>query len=107
MISLKTVGFEALTTETRSEFQKLWEEYSKKIERKLKNAESFRIRLKEYSPGGKTKFSIHALVSYAGKSLEADASDWDLRRAFHRVFNKIEQEIEHRFHVSNQHKRKE
>ena len=105
MINLQTVGFEILTEKTRNEFQKLWEEYSKKIERKLKNAESVRIRLKEYSPGGKTKFSIHVLVSYAGKSIEADAFDWDLKRTFHKVFNKIEQEIEHRFHVSDQHQR--
>ena len=106
MINLQTKGFEVLTEKTRNEFQKLWEEYSKKITRRLKNTESIKIHLKEYSPGGKTKFSIHALVSYAGKSIEADAFDWDLRRTFHKVFNKIEQEIEHTFHVSDQHKRK-
>jgi len=106
MINLQTKGFEILTGKTRDDFQKLWEEYSEKVGRRLKNVESVRIHLKEYSPGGKTKFSIHALVSYAGKSMEAEASDWDLRRTFHRVFNKIEQEIEHKFHVSDQHKRK-
>lgn len=104
MISLKTKGFEILTEKTKNEFQKIWEEYSKKIERKLKNVESVRIHLKEYSPGGKTKFSIHALISYSGKSMEADAVDWDLKRTFHKVFNKIENEIEHAFHLSDQHK---
>ncbi|MEK6840927.1 MAG: hypothetical protein AABX79_03160 [Nanoarchaeota archaeon] len=106
MINLQTKGFEILTQKTRDEFQKLWDEYSSKIERKLKNAESFRIHIKEYSPGGKTKFSIHMLVSYAGKSIEADSSDWDLRRTFHKAFSKMEQEIEHKFHVSDQHKQK-
>lgn len=106
MISLKTVGFEALTQKTKEEFQKLWGEYSIKIGHKLKNIESVRIHLKEYSPGGKTKFSIHAFVSYAGKSIEADSFDWDLRRTFHKVFKKIEQEIEHKFHVSDQHRKK-
>jgi len=105
MIKLQTKGFEALTEKTKAEFEKLWAEYSVKIERRLKNAESCKIHLKEYSPGGKTKFSIHALVIYAGKSMEADSSDWDLRRTFHKVFNKIEQEIEHKFHVSDQHRR--
>jgi len=104
MINLQTVGFEILTEKTRNEFNKLWEEYSKKIERKLKNTEACRIHLKEYSPGGKTKFSIHVSVSYAGKSIEADAFDWNLRITFNKVFNKIEQEIEHKFHVSDQHK---
>jgi len=106
MIALKTKGFEILAPKTKEDFQKLWEGYSKKIERKLKNIESVRIHLKEYSPGGKTKFSIHMLANYAGKSMEADAFDWDLKRAFHKVFNKIEQEAEHRFHVSDQHKRR-
>ena len=105
MIALKTKGFDALTPKTKEDFQKLWEEYSQKIERKLKNIESCKIHLKEYSPGGKTKFSIHVLVDYAGKAMEADASDWDLNRTFHKVFNKIEQEVEHKFHVSDQHQR--
>jgi len=105
MIALKTKGFDALTPKTKEDFQKLWEEYSKKIGRKLKNIESCRIHIKEYSPGGKTKFSIHVLVTYAGKAMEADAADWDLNRTFHKVFTKIEQEVEHKFRVSDQHQR--
>ena len=103
MVNLQTIGFEILTEKTKSEFQKLWEEYSKKIERKLKNVESIRIHLKEYSPGGKTKFSVHILATYSGKSIEANAVDWDLKKTFHKVFNKIENEIEHAFHLSDQH----
>ena len=102
MFNLKTIGFEILTEKTKSEFQKLWEEYSKKIENKLKNIESVKIHLKEHSPGGKTKFSINAIVSYSGKSIKAEAVDWDLKRTFHKVFNKIETEIEHIFHKSDQ-----
>src|SRR3990172_2014039 len=106
MINLQTIGFEILAEKTKGEFQKLWDEYSKKIERKLKNVESIKIHLKEYNPGGKTKFSIHAIVAYSGKSMEADAVDWDLKRTFHKVFNKIENEIEHNFHLSDQNSRK-
>ncbi len=102
MVDLKTIGFEVLTEKTKNEFQKLWDEYSKKIERKLKNVESFKIHLKEYSSGGKTKFSIHVVVAYSGKSIKAEAVEWDLKRTFHKVFNKIENEIEHTFHVSDQ-----
>ncbi len=105
MITLQTKGFELLTQKTKEEFQKLWGEYSEKLGRKLKNIKSVKIHLKEYSPGGKTKFSIHVLITYAGKAMEADCSDWDLNRTFHRVFAKIEQEVEHKFHVSDQHKR--
>ena len=106
MINLETVGFEILTEKTRSEFQKLFDEYSKKIGRRLKDARSFQIHLKEYNFGGKTKFSIHVLASYYGKSIEADAADWDLKRTFHKALKKIEEQIEHIFHVSDQNKKR-
>lgn len=106
MVELQTIGFEILTEDTKSEFQKIFDENSKKIDRMLKDAESCRIRLKEHSKGGKTKFSLHALVSYAGKTIDAEASDFDLKTVFHIVFSKIEHQIEHEFHISNQHKRK-
>jgi len=106
MIALQTKGFDLLTPKTKEEFQKLWENHSAKIERKLKNTESCKIHIKEYSPGGKTKFSIHVMIKYAGKALEADSVDWDLKKAFHRVFKKIEQEAEHMFHISDQHQKR-
>ncbi len=105
MINLETIGFELLTEKTKEDFQKIFDEYSKKIERRLNNAESFRVMLKEYSRGGKIKFSIHVMVSFAGKNLEANASDWDLNRTCRKAFNKIEQLIEHRFRISDQNKR--
>lgn len=104
MVNLQTIGFEILGKKSKNEFQKLFIEYSKKIRRKLKNIDSFKIHLKEYSHEGKIKSSIHASVSYPGKIIKAEASDWDLKRTLHKVFNKIEQEIEHTFHVSNQNK---
>lgn len=104
MINLQTIGFEILTPNTRNEFQKLFDEYSKKIGRRLKDTESFRVHLKEYNLGGKTKFSIHVLASYSGKTIEADAADWDLKRTIHKAFHKIEEQVEHLFHVSDQNK---
>ncbi len=106
MVELQTVGFEILTDSTKSEFQKIFEENSKKIDRMLKDAESFRIKLKEHSKGGRTKYSLHAQVSYAGKTMEAEASDFELNAVFHKVFSKIEHQIEHVFHISNQNKRR-
>ncbi|MCX6749655.1 MAG: hypothetical protein NTW17_02835 [Candidatus Pacearchaeota archaeon] len=104
MINIQKIGFEVLTEKTQNDFQKLFDEYSKKIGRKLKNADSLKIHLKEHSPGGRIKFSIHVIANYSGKVLEADVSDWNLSRAFHKVFSKIEQEAEHLFHISDQNK---
>lgn len=105
MIKLETVGFEALTQSTKDGFLKIFEEQSEKIERKLKGIDSCKVMLKEYTHGGKTKFSMRVTANYAGKTLEAEASDWDLRRTVHKVFNKISEEAEHLFHISDQNKK--
>lgn len=106
MIDLQTKGFEILSKNTREDFEKIWAEYTKKIERKLKGAESCRVHIKEYSTGGRIKFSIHALCSYSGKSIEADAAGWDLKETFRETFKKIEEQAEHKFHVSDQNKKR-
>lgn len=106
MIRLEKIGFDILTEKTREEFEKIFEEHSGKIERRLKGVEYCRVMLKEYGHGGRTKFSIHVMVSYSGKTIEAEAADWGLRKTVHQAFNRIEQEIEHAFHISDQNRRK-
>jgi hypothetical protein len=109
MIPLETIGFDVLSEKDKKDFQKLFSEYSRKIQRRLKNIEKIRIHLKEHNYKNEIKdknkkFSIHALVIYSGKTIEADAFDWDFKRALHKVFRKIEEATEHAFHISNQHK---
>lgn len=107
MIRLEKIGFDLLTETTKEQFDKIFAEHSGKIERRLKDVEYCRVMLKEYGQGKRTKFSIHVLVSYAGKTVEADATEWDLRKTVHIAFNRIEQEIEHMFHVSDMKKHRE
>jgi len=107
---VQKIKFDVLDEKSKENFQKLFDEYTKKIDHKLKNIELFRVHLKEYNERGEIgdkqrKFSIHIHLSGSGKTFEADAHDWDLKRAFHKVFTKIENEIEHVFHVSDQNKR--
>lgn len=105
MLEVEKIGFDSLGENTKNEFQKLFDEYSGKIGKKLKKIEFFKIHLKEHSRGGKAiKFSLHIQIRYSGKTLEAKAADWDLKRTIHKVFNKLETEIEHKFHISDQHK---
>src|SRR3972149_3167692 len=47
-------------------------------------------------------FSINAELSGAFKVIAASAGDWDFNRAIHKLMHKIEEEIEHRFHSSEQ-----
>jgi len=109
MIPLETIGFDVLNEKDKKDFQKIFSEYSRKIQRRLKNIESIRIHIKEHDYKGEIsdkskKLSIHVLVIYSGKTIEADVYDWDFRRALHKVFRKIEQAAEHAFHTSDQHK---
>ncbi|MBI4116997.1 hypothetical protein HY449_04615 [Candidatus Pacearchaeota archaeon] len=103
---LQTIGFGVLEERDKKDFEKLFNEYSVKIQRKLKNISSSAIHLKEYEKDGlRKKFSVHARIVAPTIIFEADAANWDFKRTLHKVFNKLEQEIEHKFHVSDEHKR--
>ena len=102
----QTIGFDSLDERELAHFDKLFSEYSKKIERKLKKISAFIINVKAYrKSGSRKKFSVHVRVVAPTKIFEAEAYDWDFRRVLHKVFNKLEEEIEHRFRVSDEHKR--
>ncbi len=105
-MEIQTKGFELLDENEKRDFNELFEKYSQKIERKLKGISSIVIHLKEYRKlGSRKKFSIHAKFVYSGKMFEADAFDWDFKRTVHKIFRKIEEELEHRFHISDKRKR--
>ena len=106
MIRLEKIGFDLLTEKTKEDFDKIFKEHSERIERKLKGIEYCRIMLKEYGQGKRTRFSVHIIVNYSGKTLEANTADWDLKKTLRKAFQKIEQEAEHLFHISDQNKRK-
>lgn len=101
---IQTKGFDILEEQDKIYFDKLVNEYSAKIKTKLKNADTFVIRLRGYKvEGRRKKFTIQVRIADSYKIFEANASDWDFRRTLHKVFKKLETEIEHRFHVSDQH----
>lgn len=47
--------------------------------------------------GGRVKYSFHARVNDPSFLFKADAHDWDLRRAVHKTFGKLENELKHKF----------
>ena len=105
-MEIQTKGFELLNEDEKKDFEELFRKYSQKAERKLKGISSIVLHLKDYSKEGpRKKFSIHAKFVYSEKMFEADAFDWDFKRTVHKVFKKIEEEIEHRFHISDKGRR--
>ena len=107
MEHIQIVGLELLDKIEKEDIKKLAEEYFIKIQRQLKNIESVVIHIKEYNKeGNRKKFSIHIRAIAPEHIFEADAADWDFKRTIHKVFKKLETELEHHFHGSDQHKHK-
>ena len=104
MEPIQLKGIENLTDEEKKLFDKLLNEYYPKIQRKLKSIIFLQIHVKEYKKEGKRKkFSINVKVINGTEVFEANAHNWDFARTMHKVLNKIETEIEDRFHSSEQH----
>jgi len=114
MTRIDLKGIEELKKEERYQLNKIVNHYYDKIKRMLGDGEEVGliIKLKAYQKSGKgkieedkkkaKKYSVQISVKNSIKNLEASASDWDLNRTMHAALKKVLEEIEHRFHASNQ-----
>ncbi len=97
-------GIKNLIDEEKKLFNKLLNEYYPKIQRKLKNIIFLEVHIKKYEKDGKRKkYTINIKVVDGANVFEANAHNWDFARTMHKVLKKIENEIESRFHSSEQH----
>lgn len=97
-------GLEKLGKEDKFRAEELLNQYIFKIERMLKSEIELKIVLKEYEKdGNRKKYSISAKVLSSENIFKAKDFDWNLPRLIHKVMNKLETEIEHKLHVSEQH----
>lgn len=103
---IHATGTEKLTEKEKFLVNKLLNEYYERIQRQLKNQIFLECNIKEHETTGKIskarKYSVHVKIS-GTKVFEADYADWDLARAVHKTMNKLMNEIEHKFHSSEQH----
>jgi hypothetical protein len=107
MIKFSKTGFSGLSEEEKGVFNKLASDYSPKIERAINNIGQILIRLKEYhSLGKRKKYSLHAKVIVPGKTIEVEASEWDLAVTLHKIFKRIIESAQKNFRVGKQYKRK-
>jgi len=101
---IHAAGANSLKENQKQLVNRLLNEYYPRIQRQLKNFTSFETDIKNYEKEGKQKkFSINLKVIAPTRIFKANATDWDLARAFHKVLNKIMNEIESRMHSSDQH----
>jgi hypothetical protein len=105
MEKIKIKGDELLNKNEKELLNKLLNEYFSKVERKLKKS-SLDLHIKIYDKEGqRKKFSLNLRALSPAGTIEASDADWDFARTLHKVFNKLIIEIEHQFHISDQHKR--
>ena len=99
MEQIKIIGIKELDDSEVGTVNRLAKEYYGKIQRAIKNVTSVVMHVKTYNVTGKRKqYEINVKVSAPTKSFDSKAVDWELAKALHLAFNKIERMIEHRFH---------
>jgi hypothetical protein len=68
----------------------------------VKDSPILKVHIKEYKKEGQgKKFSINVDLHFSGKRLKSEATDWDLARTLHKSMIKLQNEIEHKFHISD------
>ena len=99
MEQIKIIGIKELDDSEVGTVNRLAKEYYGKIQRAIKNVTSVVMHVKTYSVTGKRKqYEIKVKVMAPTKSFDSKAVDWELAKALHLAFNKVERMIEHRFH---------
>ena len=99
MEQIKIIGIKDLDDSEVGTVNRLAREYYGKIQRAIKNVTSVVMHIKTYNVTGKRKqYEIKVKVMAPTKSFDSKAVDWELAKALHLAFNKIERMIEHRFH---------
>jgi len=89
----------------------LLKDYGEKIERKLKEEVSLEVVIKDYGKikTNQVEVAIRAICSgnanCSNHFFEANVGDRDLGKAIHAALTKLNTEMEHRLHLSDQGKR--
>ncbi|MCK9595823.1 hypothetical protein M0R19_01420 [Candidatus Pacearchaeota archaeon] len=102
-MTIEIIHAEILTEQERKIAHKLFDEYYLKIKRMIKRDFLLKVHFKEYEKAGKNKkYSLNCEIFFSGKMINSSSWDYDLARAIHKTLKKIETEIEHKFHSSEQ-----
>lgn len=107
MKSATIKGSESLSNEESAELNSLIEHYEDKILWKTKGEFSIviTIRIHNKNPENKDKrkhYGIHLEITGESHTFEAIGEDWNFRKAVRMAFEKVQLEIEHAYHSSEQ-----
>lgn len=111
MESIEIKGIEGLSESEKQELNKEIETYKEKIKWKTKSDFVLKLDIRSYnkSPENKTKskrYTIRAEIKGQTQTFEASVEEWDFNKAVHKIFDKLINEVEHKYHSSEQGKGK-
>jgi len=109
MVDIQIKGIELLSETEKQDVQGIVNNSYDKIKRKTKVDFIFKLAIKTITKEGEKKdkrkhYSIQANISGEVRPFEASSEGWDLNKVLHKVIEKLENQAEHAFHYSDQHK---
>ncbi|MFH1591953.1 MAG: hypothetical protein ABIB47_01150 [Candidatus Woesearchaeota archaeon] len=95
-MNIKYIGIRGLDEQERFTLKKISETSYPKIGRLIENPLVFLTIKKQKIAGRRHRIIIDARVSAPNIRYSSWADEWDIAKATHRVFDKLEREIEHK-----------
>lgn len=95
--NIKIINLEEFDVEEKQIFDRLTEEYGDKLSRDL-NGGLIVLHPKKYDKDGKrARYCINLRAEMPDFMFSAEAEEWDLAKALHKAFIKLENEVKKRF----------
>lgn len=97
---IQLVGVNKLPAEEQAVVQEITTSEYEKVKRDMHNLTDLVVHVKTYEKdGGRKKYSLHVRVNAPSVMFESSRSDdWDLRRAMHKAFEDVKNQVKHKFH---------
>jgi len=93
-MAIQFTGKKSLTDEENSTLYRVYQKSLPKIERDLDKSK-ITLNIKKYNAHGKrARFYLHANINHPSVKFTAKAESWVFATALHKIFNKLETEIE-------------
>jgi len=103
MSTVRFIGLNTFDSTDQSIIKTLCTRYMEKLERDLNPQFKLSFHCKRYRAQGKPKHSFHARIQMHTKLIvHSQATDWDLRRTVHKVMQKLERELQHKYKTEGQ-----
>ena len=100
MVIIETSGLDLMKDNEKILFDKSISSELEKLNKKSKDISHFYLHFKEHKKeGAKPKYVLHSKISINNNHIETESFGWDLKKVLKELFKKIENEINHKFHL--------